>query len=243
MQYSDTSTNQGIIQEIESILFSSDYGKISGSTSLLQTFTRYCNQALDHITTNILECDNRWQYDDTTYTDFPIATGNLVNNQKDYQLAVTHLKILGISVKDSTGNWQKLMQIDPQDYPLIDRDELWKTASVPLYYDIMANSVFLYPAPATAQMTLTAGLKIYYQRPPNYFATTDTTKVPGFPSLFHRLVALWASLFYCQANTITDKASSLTSEIKYIEDQMDSYYSSRNVDSKTRLVPARVMSK
>lgn len=241
MIYSDTSTYQGILQECESIVFSSNYGTITNGTVNLATFTRYANQALDHVTNTILTVDNRWQYDDTTYTDLPIGKTTLVNGQKDYSLSVTHMKILGVSVKDNSGLWVKLNPIDPNDMPM-DRDEYMKTPGMPMFYDLLGNSIFLYPAPATANVTLTAGLKVYYQRVPNYFATTDTTKQPGFPSTFHRLVALWASYFYCQANNI-DKIGAISDEIKKTENDLKEYYTRRNKDEKTRFKTAQVNSK
>lgn len=241
MQYSDTSTKSGLLQEVESLVFGNEYGTITNNTTMLQTFTRYANQGLDHVVTKILESDSRWQYDDTTYTDFPIAIGDLVSNQQDYQLSVTHLKLLGVSIKDSAGNWKKLMPIDPQDWPSLDREEFANDPSIPMYYDVMANSLFLYPAPASAQVTLSGGLKVYMQRPPNYFATSDTTKVPGFPSLFHRLVALWAAFFYCQANSI-QKISLLSDEISKMEKELQDYYSRRMVEQKPRFSPGIVFS-
>lgn len=242
MIYSDTTTNSGILQEVESLVFASEYGTITGSTNNLQTFTRYANQALDKVVTKILESDNRWQYDDSTYTDFPVATTTLVANQKDYSLSVSHLKILGISVLDNSGLWTKLQPIDPQDWKYQDRDEYFKVPATPAFYDVMANSVFLYPAPAAANVTLTNGLKVYFQREPNYFLTTDTTKKPGFPSIFHRLVALWTAYYYYQANSVP-KANMITDEIKKMESEMTNYYSRRQVDQKSRFVPARVLSR
>lgn len=242
MVYSDTSTNSGLLQEIESIVFGSEYGTITSDTTNLQTFTRYANQGLDKVVTKILESDNRWQYDDSTYTDLPVATTTLVANQQDYSLSVSHLKILGVSIKDNSGNWVKLQPIDPQDLKYQDRAEFFKTAATPVYYDVLANSVFLYPAPASGNVTLSGGLKVYFQREPNYFATTDTTKKPGFPSIFHRLVALWAAYYYLQANS-SGKANNIADEIKKMEGELQSYYSRRNVEQKPRIMPSRVMSR
>jgi hypothetical protein len=241
MVYSDTSTKQGIIQEIESIIFSSNYGTISGDTTLLQTFTRYVNQALDVVTIKLLESDDRWQFDDSNYTDLQIGVSNLVNGQQDYRILVTHLKILGVSVLDTSGKFYKLHQFDPVDVGQ-DRQTFMDEPSMPVWYDLQGNSIFLYPAPATGSVTLTGGLKVYFQRPLQYFATSDTTKTPGFPSTFHRLVALWASYFYCQANSIGDKLATLAFEIKRYEDDMQGFMTRRNKDSRTRLTPARVQS-
>ena len=83
MVFNDTTNKSGIIQDCEFWLFSGNYGQISGSADLLNQFTALSNRALDSITNSILESDDRWEYDDTTYTDYPIATANLVNGQGD----------------------------------------------------------------------------------------------------------------------------------------------------------------
>ena len=223
MVFNDTSTNQGIIQEIESLLFSSDYTKVSGSTPLLQTFTRYCNQALDAVIPVVMEVDGTWQHNEAT------ATDTLVNNQADYTISVAYLKMLSISIKQTDGHWKRLQQIDPQLIG-IDRAELFTTSAIPLYYDIKGTTVTLYPAPNTTQVTASNGLKYYYQSTPSYFATSDTTKVPEIPSVFHRLIPLWASFFYCQANGITTKQSSIADEIKMLTDKLRTSYNERNVD-------------
>lgn len=222
MVFSDTSTNQGVIQEIESIVFASDYGKISGSTSLLQTFTRYCNQALDVVITQVQQVDGAWKLNESSSTD------NLVDNQSTYTIPVTYLKMLGVSVKDSSGNWSKLTQIDPLNLS-IDRAEFLKTKAMPLYYDLSGQSLILYPAPSSSQVTTTNGLKYFYQSTPSYYATSDTTKVPEVPSVFHRLVPLWASYFYCQANNITQKLNAISEDIKLHTELILTSYNERNV--------------
>lgn len=231
MVFSDTSTNQGVIQEIESIIFASDYGKISGSTSLLQTFTRYCNQALDIIIPQVMEVDGSWKLNESS------ATDNLVDNQSTYTIPVTYLKMLGVSIKDSNGDWRKLTQIDPLNL-YIDRAEFLKTKAMPLYYDLSGQSLILYPAPSSAEVTTTSGLKYYYQSTPSYFATSDTTKVSEIPSVFHRLVPLWASYFYCQANTITQKMNAISEDIRIHTDLILKSYNERNVDYK-KMITAR----
>ncbi len=241
MVYNDTSTKQGILQEIESLVFSSDYGKITSDTTRLQTFTRYCNQALDKVTTKVLQSDNTWEFDDSSATDLPIGVTDLLPNQQDYSLAVTHLKILGVSIKDQSGLWIKLEQISPDDMGNQDRSEFMKIAGSPIFYDVIGNSVFLYPKPASANVTLSGGLKVYFQRQLAYFTTSDTTKIAGFPAIFHRLIVLWASYFYCQAGSIS-KISQIAQEIQVLEREMEQYYSKRNKERKPRLTMARVHS-
>jgi len=149
MQFSDTSTKNGLIQECETWLFGNDYGAISGNTNLLATFTRLLNTGLDEVTASIMEVDGRWQYDDTNYTDFPIATTNLVVGQQDYQLSVSHIKILGVEIKDNNGDWYAVAPLDQQDIRRSGHalTEFLEENGRPQYYDITGGSVFLYPPP------------------------------------------------------------------------------------------------
>src|ERR1035437_6607564 len=118
LQFNDTSSaKSGLIQECESQVFGDNaYGRISGDTSLLATFTRYINEALNRIVNLIMTADGRWQYDDTNNTDFPIATTSLSttlgSEQQDYSFDITMLRILRIEVMDNTGAFRKLTPID-----------------------------------------------------------------------------------------------------------------------------------
>ena len=80
LQFSDTSaTKGGLIQECESQVFGDNsYGRISNDASLLATFTRYINEALNRVASLIMTADGRWQWDDTNTTDYPIGTTDLV---------------------------------------------------------------------------------------------------------------------------------------------------------------------
>ena len=57
----------------------------------------------------------------------------------------------------------------------------------------MGTSLILYPAPKAAVVTSTNGLKITFQRDKVDFLSSDTTKMPGFPSIYHYLLPLKAS--------------------------------------------------
>lgn len=237
MVYSDTTTNQGLLQECESILFASEYGKITGSTSLLQTFTRYMNQALGTVSNKVMQSDRRWRINENSHTQ------NLVADQKNYTLPTTTLKVIGVSILESSGDWKKLRPIDVEDFRAIDREEIFKNSSIPTYYDLSDSTVYLYPAPASGQVTTTNGLKVYYQGDPSYFATTDTTKEPGLPETYHRLVVLWTCYYYALANTMSSKMDMLVSEIKREEDMLQDFISSRNPDDRPVFTTAYVSSK
>lgn len=244
MQFSDTSNYNGLIQAAESTLFGADdgYGQISGNTTRLKTFTRYINRALDECTREILRSDARWEFDDSTYTTYPIATADLVASQQDYPLSVSHLKITRVEAKDANGNYQKLIPIDQSQIGegLV---EFESTDGMPKYYDKLANSVFLYPAPAAASVTTTAGLKVYYQREPNYYAYSDTTKESGLPEIFDGLLKDIACRMYALDNSMYEKADRLVGEIDKGYQQMTDFFNRREKDDKPVMRARRMITK
>ena len=67
----------------------------------------------------------------------------------------------------------------------------------PQYFDVLGDTIFLYPAPAAASVTLTAGMRVWFKRTVDLFTTSDTTQEPGLPSPYHSLLSYMASLPYC----------------------------------------------
>lgn len=226
MEFSNTTTKDGILQDCEFWLFGSNYGQITGNTTLLNTFTALSNRALDSVTSSVLASDDRWNFDDTNYTNYPIGVTDLVQSQKDYVLSVSHLKITRVECMDAQGTWFLLRPIDLKDIKVA-RDEFAKSDGIPIYYDKLATSLFVYPA---SSYNSTGGLRVYYQREPSYFATTDTTKKPGFITLAHRLISLKACYDYSVANNLTDKITVLNNEIMKRELDLANAYSKRNKD-------------
>lgn len=239
MIFNDTSTNKnGLIQECETWLFGSNYGAISGNTNLLSTFTRLINNGLDEITVSIMQVDGRWQYDDSNYTNFPIGTTTLVADQQDYQLSTEQIKVLGVEVRQSDGEYHVLRPLDMQDIRRkgLAITEFMDESGLPIYYDISGNTLKLYPAPKADQVTLSAGLKVFFQRKPDYFTTDDTSQEPGIPSIFHDIPALYACAKYAKSNQMAEKARELDAEIEKRMTKLTDFFSKRNKDSKLKLV-------
>ena len=186
---------------------------------------------MEHIVALINSADGRWQFDDINNTDQPIATTALVQNQQDYSLLTSHLELTRAEVMDSNGNWIKLQPIDQSDVFNQSLTDFMKTAGTPMYYDKIGNSVFLYPKPNYSQ---DSSLKLYYERGPSYFATTDTTKSPGFNSLFHDLVPLWIAYNFALANSKAN-AENIMAQIIRKEDALIEYYALRSHDDPIRL--------
>lgn len=240
LMFNDTSSaKNGIIQECESQVFGDNsYGRISADANLLATFTRYINEALNRVVTLIMTADGRWQFDDTNNTDFPIATTDLVttlgSEQQDYSFDITMLRILRIEVLDNTGAWNKLTPIDENDLYDQSVTDFMKTPGLPVYYDKQGTSIFLYPKPLATSVTSAAGLKVWFQRPPSYFTITDTVKVPGFNSMYHRLVATIASRDYAVFKGFSI-AKSLSDLVQMGEDSLVENYALRSKDEHVKL--------
>lgn len=219
MVFSDTSTEQGIVQETRFLTGT------NSNTYPLNQIVRNANRGLDKIVAKIIGSDGRWQWDDSNYTDYPIATTNLVSGQKEYVMDTTFLAITRVEWKDSNGDWVLGRPIDQRDIPEA-IDEFYDTNSNPIYYDKVNDSLFLFPAP---NYNSTNGLKVYYQRNVDYFTSTDTVQEPGFASQFHRLVSLYAAYDYALARK-QELIPGLSREIAMMESELTDFYGKRSED-------------
>lgn len=232
MEYSNDATKEGIVQEC-------DFWATSDATSYpIAQKTRNANNALNKVISLILGADGRWQYDDTNRTDLPIGTTDLVANQQDYGISTDMLLITRVEIKDSNGKWQLLTPMDQNDLnnPSFNQNsskvpggyysgglsltDFLETPGIPLYYDNIANSLFLYPKP---NYNSTGGLKVYYQRVPSYFTTSDTTKKPGFAPHLNRYISLSMAYDYAFAKGL-DKQASLKQEMFSFEQAIKDFY-------------------
>jgi hypothetical protein len=181
--------------------------------------TLLANNALDRVTSLILQSDGRWQFDDSNYTDLPIGTTALVSGQKDYSIATSQIEVQRVEVKDENGDWRLLTPIDKSEINIA-MDEWMLENGQPMFYDKVGQSILLYPTPSYSQ---SASLKVYFSRIPSYFATNDTTKTPGFNPLFHDLIPLWVSYEYGLANGRANTDRILLEIQKKESELMDSY--------------------
>lgn len=227
MQFNDTTNLNGICQEIDFLLGtnSTDYP--------LKEKTRNINRWNDKATSLILQADNKMEFDDANFENLPVGTMDLIADQQDYSPNESGLlKILKVECKDSVGGWNALKQIDKSQFKNIAMDEYRKVAGIPVEFDLTANSFILYPKPNYSSAD---GLKIHYQRIPDYFEDDDEEKEPGFAPIFHRYLSLGASLDYAMANSMYNKVSMLQGEISKMEVGIIEFYSSRDKDFKNRI--------
>jgi len=192
------------------------------------------NNAYERVASLIMQADGRWEWDDANNTDFPIATTTITSAQQDYGFAVTHLNISRVEVKDSNGIWSQLTPINQSDFIGQGQAEFLKGGGIPVYYDKLNSSVFLYPIP---DYTQSASLKIFFQRGPAVFTSAEVTtgtKVPGFNSLYHELIPLHAAHDYAIAKGLSN-VNQLSAQIQQREEALQSDYELRNRDEKLQL--------
>lgn len=194
MVFSDTTDKQGLWQDAQFL------AGVDSNAFPVVDFTRMANRWLHRAATEIWKYSDDWEYDDANNTGFPIATTAMVNSQPDYSLPAGAFAISRVEVMDSAGNWKRVEPVDDKQVNIA-LDEFMETDGLPRFYRMVRNSVVLYPAPATASVTLTAGLKIYFAREASEFAKTDTTKEPGFAEQFHRICSIGPAMDFCIAKS------------------------------------------
>lgn len=231
MQFSDTTNLTGVVEDTHFLTQ-------SNSTSyalkdIARNATRWAYKAI----VRRIKANKRWEYDDSVNLgNHPIATATLVAGQQDYLLPTDLLKLSRIEVKDDSGDYRVLTPIDKTDITT-GLTEFYETDGLPNFYDIIGSSIFLYPAPAAADVTTSEGLKIVYAREIDAFASTDTTQEPGLPEPFHRICSLGASYDYLLARG--DKnVQSFRAELETLIEEYAEFDADKDESVKTRFRPA-----
>ena len=204
MQLYNTTTKRGLVQEVHRLCDTTD----TSYTRL--DITARLNDAMEELVGEIITADGTWDYDDTNHTTLPRGKGNLVNAQSQYTFASEYLDIVAVDVLDTSNVYRKLKAFDPsqlgdlspEEYFGVDGSGNLKTG-FPEYYDKQGDSIFLYPAPSSTNVTLTNGLRVWFKRAPNAFTaasdTSNDTTEPGLPSSYHVLLAYMAAIPYCMS--------------------------------------------
>lgn len=212
-----------------------DWANTNVITYPLQEKTRSANKAMRRFWSLIFRAYGGWQYDDSNNTtNLPESTTTLYTGQIDYGIPPTALTIKSVGVLIVGSNlYKKLSPITKEAINSLGLTEsnLTSSTGVPVYYMPYGNSIKLYPAPS---YTLAAGLKIAYDRGSTSFASTDTTKQPGFDGEFHEGVPLSMALDFAGRSNIP--TAELKEQLFKIEDAMVKHYAAKYQE----LFPPRV---
>ncbi len=235
MYFSATTDKNGILQQIEKRINIGDAG-ITGNSLLLKQFTMDINNAYSRVANLIYRADRRMQWDDPNFPESPVSTFNLVSSQQNYGIFAESpssiqdwLQIERVEILDNSDNG---ILLDPIDIADIDEamSEYESTAGTPKEFDLRGSEIFLYPKP---NYNKTSGCTVFFKRAPEYFASTDTSKQPGFATLFHELLVLWPV-----NNWKVDKGQdngSIRQEIVLMEKELLEFYSKRGKYERPRM--------
>lgn len=182
---------------------------------------------------DILEADGNWEFDDTNKTDFPIGTTTLVNGQLDYSLPTDIVKLIRVEVLDNAGIYQRVEEFDETQIET-GLSQFESTNGLPKYYRTIGNSIELYPKPATGSVTMTAGLKVYYQRTMTEFTNADASTSPGFDPRYHRILSIGPAYDFAYTNGL-DFAPRLEKKLEALRASLKSAYANRNKEVKVAL--------
>lgn len=230
MLFNPTDKSNSIIGDIDFLLFGSSE-TFNDSYSLADR-TRNVNIALDEAVAEMFEADPNWDYDDSTNTDFPLATTDLVANQDNYSFPDSTLVITRVRIMDSSGTLQTL---EPVTRAELSDTELRATGTPKKFYK-KGGSFFPIPIPNYGAED---GVEIEFQRGANHFSTTDTDVAPGFNSLFHQVLSVGASLRYAVANGMREKVTFLNGIKSEITAKINKHYKARNKDEKPQITLKR----
>lgn len=244
MEFNNTTDlEKGIIQQIEKLTGLGDAG-ISGDATRLKQFTGDVNNAYSRVANLILRVDGRMQWDDPNHTNAPVADADLVDTQKKYEIFEAlptalqdWLQVEKVDILDENDNGVSLKPIDISDITDAE-NEFRDDDGTPEFFDFDGAELKLYPSP---DYNKTDGLAIFFKRSPSYFASTDTTKVPGFATLYHELLPLWAS-YWWGVKLGLGYIGGVRNEITTLEAELKNHYTRRPKFQKTVLKPKEISS-
>ena len=205
----------------------------------LADVTRRVNAAYEELIGMIINADGTWEWDDTNHTDLPVGTGTLVADQQAYSFSSEYLEIRQVKVKNANGDWVVLKPIDYSQFKEIAIEEYFSTSRMPEYYDILGDTIKLYPAPASASVTLASGLKIHFTRTADLFTTADTTQEPGLPSTHHVILAYMAAIPYCMGYK-KDRVPLYEKKVNDMKETLTAFYGRREKDKRKVMTMAPI---
>lgn len=223
MQFSDSNTNQGLIEDISFWL------GIDENAFPREDRTRSLNERYRMAWAIIFEAHGNWQFMDDntsdTTTGVPHADQNLTSGTSLYALPSASLVINAVQIKDSVGNWlDPLTGITQEQFTIAGGELYWTTSNTPTHFMLQGDVLRLLPTP---NYTLSNGIRVFFDQGISTFATTDTTKTPGFASPFHRILSIGASLDYAIARNLSEKRATLQNLWNDYEVRLRDFYAKR----------------
>lgn len=235
MQFSDTSTNTGILQRARKM------ARVDATQWETFNVVNSCNDWLNKIFTYGKNADHRFELDDTNHTKLPIGTTALVAGQADYSFLtdeqgnrITNLTSVSL-LEIATNKETILIPIDRKQYSRsrFGTSDFGVTSGTPTMYDKIADNVIKLDNAPTSADASKYSLKYYFQRTPSYFVAGDTTKQPGVSDDLHRGFVI-ASAYDAALTLGLDNLQALSVELQKEEQKLEDYFASRETDELTK---------
>lgn len=225
LPFSNTTTNLGVVQQYERFTGLGLLG-VSSVATALDECVAFTNQANREVWVKIFLSYGGWQHDDSGQTDLPTATATITANQTTYALPSGYGAIRGISILNTGNTWEQLAPItEEQITESQSPSEFLKTPSVPRFYRLVGDTVYLYPP---SNYTQASSLRVSYERGSVDFTDTDTTRNPGFFSEFHDYIPMRAACLWLLAyQSDNSKLPRLQAESEKMLNNVAKFYSSR----------------
>ena len=243
--FSDTTNFKGLVQFYERELGFAR-GDVSGNTNRLKEFTADCNLAFDDFISIAIPASGMWEFDDSNQTDYPIIKTPIVSGRRDYTFItdeggnlILDIYKVAIYTSDAATTYTEIYPIDEinEEYGSILLEDT--TTGTPYRYGKLANGIFFDPIPG---YTIASGLKMYINREPSYFISTDTTKKPGVPGNLHKYFYLKPAAEYARRNNLANQ-DRLMAEVLKMEDKngtIEKHFAFRSRDERKQLTMKRI---
>lgn len=223
MQYSDTSGKQGLIQDITFLL------GVDTNNYTIADRTRNINTKLDLVWTMIFEAYGGWKFMDDNQSDattgVPYADQTITSGTGLYVIPTSSITIEKILFKNAaSGPWQQLTPLTHEEFFAMGADAMFPSNGLPTYYLLQGDVIRLLPVP---NFTVTSALRVFFEKPMTAFTTADTTAVPGFASIFHRILSIGAALDYASSRGMTNKIAYLSALWNDYEHRLRLFYEKR----------------
>lgn len=220
MQFSDTSGLTGIVEDITFLL-----GGITTNEYSLKDRARNVNERYREAWHTIFKSYGGWRFIDDNSNTTPYADQTITSGTQTYPIPTGALTINGVEVKDSSGIWRRVTPITYEEIQKIQpTGEFFKTSNIPEYYSLYEDTIILWPTPNYTQSN---SIRVFFDAGISTFASTDTTKTPGFATPYHRVLSSGAALDYAMANGMQEKIVTLSSmHADYIK-RLGEFYAER----------------
>lgn len=240
MQFSDTTNKTGLIETLAR--YTGTQTATTSSYSLAEKTTDI-NNAYAYYLSIAMRASGKQQIDDTNQSGLPVHTINIVSGTASYAFTVDTasvpnqiLEIQKLRIKDVNGKWtESISQIDKNTF---DISQFQDVTGTPEYFDLLGNNIVFYPTP---NYNSTGGVEITVSRTPVYFTTSDTTKKPGIPDMFHEYLVLRPAFYFCTMKGLKQAAQYGEAMVK-MEEDIKHYYSNRNITNQDRITSETIYS-